>query len=362
MKTTSTLLISFFFASGLVAQSEWNVPKEKTGLITKITATWCGPCGLWGWEAMEELMASHGDENIVTSLYAPSSSKLYNTGAEAIADEIGYGGTPNFSGNGLDQGTSTGMVTPIVDTFMSDAPVIANAAFEIQNVDNDTLIILIKTKFFENVDGKFILKPFLVENHVMEEQNGQTGDASHHNVHRGNFLPLTDPTDVILDGSASVGEVITKRYIMEYDPSWDLDEMFIATTLWMENPLDPADHLYVNGSKVSQEGELALSMGTMDEEQPASVDPGLWPVGVEEVSEMSFSVFPNPVNDLLTIKLSSHSDFSLTITDILGKQVLTENYSSTSSTTINVGDFPEGIYMLQLNTGENVFYERVIVK
>lgn len=362
MKTTFTLLLSFVFASGLFAQSEWDVPKENTGMITKITATWCGPCGLWGWEAMEELVTSHGDEHIVTALYAPASSKLYNTGAEELAQEIGYGGTPNFAGNGIDQGTAAAMTAPIVDTFADEAPVIANSAFEIQNVDDDTLIILIRTKFFENVDGTFILKPFLVEDHVMEEQEGLTGDASHHNVHRGAFTPLTDSTNIILNGSASAGDVITKRYMIEYDPSWDLDEMFIASTLWMKSPLDPEDLLYVNGSKVPQAGELAFSMGTLDEEQPIVVDPGLWPVGVEEVSELSFSVFPNPVSDLLNVKFSSNVDFTITITDILGKQIFSESYTSVSNTAINVVDFPEGIYMIQLNAGDDTFYERVIVK
>ena len=362
MKTIFTLLFSLVFASGVFSQTEWEVPQENTGLITKITATWCGPCGGWGWEAMEGLMASHGDNNIVTSLYAPSSSELYNTGAEELAAEIGFGGTPNFSGNGLDQGTAAASVTTIVDTFNTEAPVIANAAFEIQNVDNDTLIISIKTKFFENVDGTFILKPFLVENHVEEEQTGQTGDVPHHNVHRGAFTPLTDSTNIILSGSASQGDIITKRYMMVYDPSWELSEMFIATTLWMENPLDPADLLYVNGSKEPQAGELAFSMGTLDGDLPVVIDPGLWPVGVEEIAEMNFSVFPNPVSEMLNVKLTLDADFTVTLTDILGKQIFTESYSSTSSTTINVADFPEGIYMLQLNAGNEVFYDRVIVK
>lgn len=362
MKTTFTLLFSICFVSGVFAQAEWNVPEENTGLVTKITATWCGPCGLWGWEAMEEIMASHGEGHIVTALYAPASSKLYNVGAEELAQEIGYGGTPNFAGNGLDQGTAAAMTTPIVDTFANNAPVIANAAFEIQNVDDDTLIILVRTKFFENVDGIFILKPFLVENHVMEEQNGHTEDASHHNVHRGNFTPLTDSTNIVLNGSASAGDVITKRYMIEYDPSWDLDEMFIASTLWMKSPLDPEDLLYVNGSKVPQAGELAFSMGTLDAELPVVVDPGLWPVGVEEVSELSYSIFPNPVSDLLNVKLSTSTDFTVIITDILGKQIYTESYTSVSNTTINVVDFPEGIYMIQLNAGDDTFYERVIVK
>ena len=362
MKTTFTLLFSLVFAFGSFAQSEWDVPEENTGMITKITATWCGPCGQWGWEAMEDLLASHSDDNIVISLYAPSSSKLHNAGAESLADEIGFGGTPNFSGNGLDQGTAAASTAPIVDTFTTEAPVIANSAFEIQNVDDDTLIILIKTEFFQNVDGTFILKPFLIENHVMEEQTGQTGDASHHNVHRGAFAPLTDTTNVILVGSAAAGDIISKRYVMEYDPSWDLDEMFIASTLWMENPLDPADHLYVNGSKVSQAGELALSMGTHDEEPPVYIDPGSWPVGLEEVDEINFAVFPNPASDVLNVNLSANADFTIIVTDILGKQIFSESYTSISKTVINVADFPEGIYMIQLNTGDDTFYERVIVK
>lgn len=357
MEKLYTFLLTMGLSTGLFAQGEWTVPQENVGLLTKITATWCGPCGTWGWDAMSDLLTNYGDENIVISLYAPSSSKLYNSAAEEIANEIGFGGTPNFAGNGLDQGTAVAQAESIVDTFGS-APVIAVPAYALDMVLADTIIIQTKTKFFEGVNGNFHLKVFVVEDKVVEEQNGQTGDVEHKMVVRKWFTAM-DSNNVILEGPASAGEVIEKNYMVEVDEEWDWDNLYFITTLWMENPADPNDLWYINGQKMWQEGELKVGYGT---DAPIIYPPGTWPVGFGEVEALDFQVYPNPAQSELNIRLSSAQDFEVSLIDLLGKQVYADQFSADDFQSINVSNLPDGVYMMKIATANQQHFERVVIK
>lgn len=355
MKQISTLL-SFLLPLTLVAQNTWQVPKENTGLVTKITATWCGPCGGWGWADMEEIIQSHGDD-IVISLYAPSSSKLYNADAEEMAGEIGYGGTPNFGGNGINVETSSAQSTAIVDTFHT-APIVANTAYEIESVHNDTVRIKVKTKFFMDIEGEFQLNVFAVENKVIEEQNGQGDSASHKYVHRIRLVDYKDSNNVIVENGASKNDEIVKKYMFVKDPSWKLKDMYIASTLWMVNPDSTEDLLYVNGTKEPQFGELVEGYGA---KEGGSGGNGEWPIGVEEVETDDVIIYPNPALDLLNVKQDGASEMTIELTDLLGKVVFHGDFIGNKNA-IQVSQFPEGVYMIKVITDKGTHLDRVIIK
>lgn len=352
-------LLAIAFSTLSFAQTQWSVPEENVGLLTKTTATWCGPCGGWGWDAMGDLMANYGDDHIVISLYAPPSSKLHNAGAEALAEVVGGSGTPRFGGNGLNQDQTVSLATDIVDTFSSAAPVIANVAYEIERVFNDSITIKVKTKFFEDVEGKFETNVFLVENHVIEEQTGNddSPNASHHNVHRGAFMEITDSTDVVTENGANKNDVFVKRYLFVIEPGWKLDEMFIASTLWMENPLAEGEMFYVNGTKEPQAGELVDGFGANGD--PG--DDGEWPIGIREFDNESAAVYPNPATEFFTVAQNGSGPISVELTDLLGKVVFTAQFTGNKNN-VTVNDFPEGIYMIKVTNAEGTYLDRIVIK
>ena len=57
-----------------------------------------------------------------------------------------------------------------------------------------------------------------------------------------------------------------------------------------------------------------------------------------------YNVYPNPVDDILTIFSSNNSISYIEIFDILGKKI----YNHTYTDTIDVSSFPEGLYILKL--------------
>ncbi len=85
-------------------------------------------------------------------------------------------------------------------------------------------------------------------------------------------------------------------------------------------------------------------------------------VSVDEVTEdQNFSVYPNPVRDNLTIG-NGQNISSVRIFDITGKVVYNANINDVT-TIINVSDFNEGVYVVQIISGNEVTSRKInIVK
>jgi hypothetical protein len=80
--------------------------------------------------------------------------------------------------------------------------------------------------------------------------------------------------------------------------------------------------------------------------------------GVEQDDPLQrLNTFPNPFNDQLNIKVEMKSE--ATIFDATGRKVMTfklsqgENHTSTK-------ELPNGVYLLQVNTGEKVITKKIV--
>ncbi|MCF8258799.1 MAG: SBBP repeat-containing protein, partial [Flavobacteriales bacterium] len=75
-------------------------------------------------------------------------------------------------------------------------------------------------------------------------------------------------------------------------------------------------------------------------------------VGVGEERAVTFTVFPNPGNGLLTLVTSAEGLVRLTVKDISGREVLQESYTATAGTarSIDLSDQANGIYTLRIET------------
>jgi hypothetical protein len=367
MKNIYIFLLVVFTALGASAQS-WDVPETNAGLITKITASWCGPCGGWGWDGYAELIDNHHDDHICMALYASSSSLYYTPDADVIAGEIGFGGYPNFAGNGEDVGTSYASVGGIIDNYEMET-VKANAAYEIVEVTEDNIKINVKVEFFEQMDGEFVIAAYMIEDEIVGYQNGQGDSAHHHLVFRGAFTHSSNEYVLTTEG-ANAGEVFTKTLSIDRSEEWNLDNSEIATVLWVKDETDPTDLIYVNGTKEPQAGELEQGGGNGGSggggggggTTGGSDDPNDWTVGIEDDITESMELYPNPAKDVLNVKLTSASDFNVEVSDLLGKVVLRNQISGKRNAAIDVSALPEGLYMIRIETDNNTFLDRVIVK
>ena len=73
---------------------------------------------------------------------------------------------------------------------------------------------------------------------------------------------------------------------------------------------------------------------------------------VDSQNNIAFSIFPNPANDLITVKVNATQiNSTYNIVDVLGKTVLTGKVAS-ETTNISINDLSKGVYLLKVN-GKN---------
>jgi hypothetical protein len=92
------------------------------------------------------------------------------------------------------------------------------------------------------------------------------------------------------------------------------------------------------------------------------------PSGISETKNMKeISVFPNPSSSILTVSLNSivAQNLNIEIINSIGQIVYTENIENTIGNinkTIHIENYPEGIYTLRINSGNDNFYKKLIIE
>lgn len=85
------------------------------------------------------------------------------------------------------------------------------------------------------------------------------------------------------------------------------------------------------------------------------------PTGIDEESTMSFTIYPNPAGDHVTI--SGANDLAaIRLYDILGNLVYEQRVTNRSQQTINLSAFPAGAYMAELQTASGKIARQKLIK
>jgi photosystem II stability/assembly factor-like uncharacterized protein len=91
------------------------------------------------------------------------------------------------------------------------------------------------------------------------------------------------------------------------------------------------------------------------------------PVGIDEPGLAgALNIYPNPVNNNLYIQLTEKKgmNISLSITDLLGKTVLNQEFGLANlneTKAIEVSNLRDGIYMLRISDGSNTYTRKIII-
>ncbi|WP_425076010.1 T9SS type A sorting domain-containing protein [Psychroserpens sp. S379A] len=76
----------------------------------------------------------------------------------------------------------------------------------------------------------------------------------------------------------------------------------------------------------------------------------------------NFSLFPNPANDVLNIKLNNISNANLRVYDIQGKLVIERPISNEQNLELNVSNLQSGLYFVKLNTSTKEMVKKLIIE
>jgi hypothetical protein len=212
---------------------------KSMALVTKMTATWCGPCGSWGWITNEELIDQLGGKAVVMSLYYPQG--LNNpTASEWIAD-FNTLGTPNWAVNGRNRtvySSTGGIFTSTTksncvnasDSTYSASPE-AQAIYGAFTTEGSTITVNTLTQFYGSPSGEYYLGAYIVENGVIADQAGDAGtNASHPYVLRGSMDG--NPYGTLLVNGSTGTETMENTFSMTMESGWVPENINVALVIW----------------------------------------------------------------------------------------------------------------------------------
>ncbi|MDX1279579.1 T9SS type A sorting domain-containing protein, partial [Oceanihabitans sediminis] len=88
-------------------------------------------------------------------------------------------------------------------------------------------------------------------------------------------------------------------------------------------------------------------------------------LSIKENTFENFALYPNPSKGEVTVQLNSNEDVKVTLYDIRGREVYTNNFSNDQATfnkTINLETVSTGLYLIQFESGNKKTTKKLIIK
>ena len=92
-------------------------------------------------------------------------------------------------------------------------------------------------------------------------------------------------------------------------------------------------------------------------------------IGVYELSEKIFLIYPNPTNGIIKLDFEENNIQQIRISDITGKTIINTSTSLNKSKTetrqnekIDLSGFKSGIYTISVQTDEDIFTTKIVKK
>ena len=348
--TLLSLLFLLTFSLGLQAQETLEVPHTQMPVITKIAATWCPPCGSWGWTFFEHLLEDNSEKAVI--FVAHHSGDLINEVASALTTNYGATYQPEYFVNGVDQAVTSGNTTAkrmeikeIVDQTALMSP-IAQTALEATYFE-ENINLNFKTEFFQSTSGAYYLGLYLVEKIVIADQAPMGSNVEHENIIR---KELTNNNFGTLLASGDIGEGSTIEHSLTFPLNDYMPEnLEIISIIWKK---EGNSYLVLNANKDS-DVEFAMPVAT----------------AFQEIEKTAFKVNPTIITNHANIDFRLNTalfgnisllDVSGRVVEVLYRGILNEGQNSLDLTRSD--DFPAGIYFVRLQIGDEVLSRKVVLK
>ncbi|HIC32105.1 MAG TPA: T9SS type A sorting domain-containing protein [Flavobacteriaceae bacterium] len=156
-------------------------------------------------------------------------------------------------------------------------------------------------------------------------------------------IDMTDPANPVISGFAWTDNGEATNY------DWNLAGVGSATGV--ANPVDITYGSWAYSTTYTWSITSTNCLGTVtsiDYTFTTEADPNL---STDEFEAESFSVYPNPTSDLITIK-TNLSISNVEIFNQLGQRVMSLREDQLNNNTINVKEFNNGIYFMTINSGD----------
>lgn len=322
---------------------------DRTPLIVKKTATWCNPCGTWGWTLQEDVVLQNPDA-IIMQLHNSTSSQLFSSDGLSIYNQFinAQSSTPGWYVDLVNQtaySTSGGIYTTTTknnirnasDSTLLQTP-LANANFT-YSLNGNSLTVQTTTKFFDNAIGEYYVGAYILEKNVIKYQNGIGNTANHETIFRS-AVGTNVFGEVIPSQNITSGQTFTHSFSETLDASWNAANLQLFVTIWKKTG---SSYTIVNSWSTK-----AL-LTSKDAQNP-------WTASV--------LVYPNPVQDQFSLNIVSEKseNMQLNIKDLTGKIVYSENLGEIREKQIQVTrpqHLSAGLYLVEIKGNSGSVIQKI---
>ncbi len=216
-----------------------DVPETQSTLITKISATWCPPCGGWGWDLFHDLIEDN--EAKATLMAVHHSGELLTATSGALANNFMISGQPQFYlGNERQTiGSSTAATKRVeiqtaVDDIAEQAPIVNTGLIPLFYSDDNLIRVTTKTEFFQDADANYYLGLYIVNDGYVGFQENQGSNAEHEKVLVSSFT-TSHFGEQLTTGAVTDGTIIDREYSIPFEAEWPLESLEVVAIIWSEN-------------------------------------------------------------------------------------------------------------------------------
>ena len=322
-------LLALILTVGVTAQEV-----ERTIIVEHFTNTRCGICSSRNPGFYNNLNAQEGILHLSIHPSSPYSSCLFNQANPAENDARTnyynvYGGTPRLviQGNAVSAGTNYGSAAIFEPYQGQTTPV--SIDIRQTKVGGEIAVEVILTAEADNALGTAALFLALAEREVMYD--APNGEDVHYDVFRQTFTG--EPTGISIDVPAAAGTSTSVSYALTPTADWVFDELFAVAVL--------------------QETESKAVI------QAAASDPSdNEPVATREVNTLPAILFPNPVTNVLNVRLDAAATASYRLLDAAGRVRQTGTVNGNAN--LDLTAYAAGVYWLELWNEEGKTVRKVV--
>lgn len=322
------LIITTFLSLALQGQNKLN-------LVEHFTNSWCTICTSRNPGLFENINAQ---QDVLHIAYYPSSpypgciiNQQNKPENDARTQFYGiYGATPRIVINGVVQPTSANYAnSAIFNPFKNLSADIAVTVT--QQTVNDSIKSIVTIKRLTNKNYAALkLHVLYVEDTLF--YNSPNGENKHYNVFRKSANGITG-TDIVLPATAN--DSITIETATQTNVAWNQSRIY--TLVFVQNA---SDKTILNVAKSNTEKSGSTSIKALQD------------IGVE--------LFPNPATDMLHISLSHIGPHKISITNMLGTEMLHTIISNSAK--LDLTGFNKGIYFVSIENTSGKSTQKVLIK
>ena len=220
------------------SENTLEVTESNMAVIGKRTATWCGPCGSWGFPQFESLKESYKGKAVFMAWKDAFTTVEGSTLYTEVGPTFNLGtNVPTFFYNFIPNANDS-----IITKHIESDYVEANANYEME-VSGEKVMLKTTTKFFSEVSGEYYLAPYMIVDGIIGYQNGHAD--GNNTIHHNYVARIAKPTTVssienfgyqLTTNGASRGYTINLEFEAKKEVSWKTKDISFGLVIYKKEP------------------------------------------------------------------------------------------------------------------------------